>query len=71
VVFARVRASHWAPTATLFERDMWLASSDRTLRPDASGVLEQRVQSVHRVPSEGVTALFVHGVINRALGWPW
>jgi hypothetical protein len=26
---------------------------------------------VRRVPSEGVTALFVRGVINRALGRPW
>jgi hypothetical protein len=31
----------------------------------------ERVWSVRRVPSEGVTALFVHGVINRELGQPW
>jgi hypothetical protein len=30
-----------------------------------------RVQSVRRMPSEGVTALFVREVINRSLSQPW
>jgi hypothetical protein len=36
------------------KRNTWRLSSDRTLRPDGSGVLEQRVRSAQVIPSEGV-----------------
>jgi hypothetical protein len=46
--------------AVLNEETTWTAQSDRTL----GGC----IQSCRKTPSEGVTALFVRGVINRALG---
>jgi hypothetical protein len=40
---------------------------DSAWRPNAV----QRVRSSRFLPSEGVTTLFDHGVINRCLGRPW
>jgi hypothetical protein len=50
----------------------WVSSISQNQTRDfhASSVLEQRVRSMRRVPSEGVTALFICGVINRVLSWP-
>jgi hypothetical protein len=47
-----------------------MAQGDRT-RCSASGQFDRRVRLSRNLPSEGVTALFDHGVINRCLGWPW
>jgi hypothetical protein len=47
-----------------------MAHGDQT-QCSASSQFDQRVRSSQNLPSEGVTYLFDHGVINRCLGRPW
>jgi hypothetical protein len=47
-----------------------MAHGDWT-RCSASDQFDRHVRSSRNLPSEGVTALFDRGVINRCLGRPW
>jgi hypothetical protein len=47
-----------------------MATGDRTLG-SAFDHINRHVRSLRKLPSEGVTALFDRGIINRSGGQPW
>jgi hypothetical protein len=47
-----------------------MATGDQ-MQCSAFGHIDRHVWSLRKTPSEGVTTIFDHGVINRSGGRPW